>query len=268
MFNYPKGHFKAGMSRIKFEILEDNIGRVVKIPLKPYSTPKNIFIEQVKRDVRTTRYASITGFVPEILDFQEDDIELKIILKAVPGVNLREFIRENNFSLDHMGFYVELADRYGDLHDIGIVHRDISTKNIILNEGIEANNPWILDFAFSDITDLTEPRVGKGTPAYISPENASRGFVSTTQASDIYSFGTVLFHALTNRTVFPYITDIVRVVKAHMREKPELVSVVNPELPKELDGIVDKCLQKNPRDRYLRMSHVAEDLHEVAEKYT
>ena len=103
-----------------------------------------------------------------------------------------------------------------------------------------------------------------GTPVYMSPEQC-RGAREVDPRSDIYSLGCVLFHALTGRVPFD-LEGAGEIIVAHLQEQPPKVSEIAPELSATVDEIVERCLAKDPAERFQTDGRGAgRDRHRAAE---
>jgi hypothetical protein len=141
-----------------------------------------------------------------------------------------------------------------EAHDVGIVHRDVKPENLfICRMGDDADFLKVLDFGIAKIEgaeeDATVTRAGwvHGTPAYMSPEvcNGARADAR----SDVYSLGSVLYFMLTGTPPFTAPTAAA-VMVAHVNEPPEPPSARVPGIPKDVETVVLRSLQKDPARRY------------------
>jgi serine/threonine-protein kinase len=154
-----------------------------------------------------------------------------------------------------------LASAVQFAHKSGFLHRDLKPGNILLTpEG----TPRITDFGLARAIDagphLTRSGDPIGTPSYMAPEQAQGRAHAVGPAADIYALGAVLYETLTGRPPFdaPAPVETLRKVIA---EEPTLPSRLNPQVPRDLETICLKCLQKSPARRYASAQDLADDLH-------
>jgi eukaryotic-like serine/threonine-protein kinase len=145
-------------------------------------------------------------------------------------------------------------------HDHGVLHRDLKPSNILMDaEG----QPHVTDFGLArrleDAASLTQTGSLLGTPGYMAPEQAAGKTSRIDARSDVYGLGAVLYHVLTARAPFTgeSATDILRQV---VEQEPVAPKLLNPNIPRDLETICLKCLNKEPGQRYADARAVAEDL--------
>jgi serine/threonine protein kinase/tetratricopeptide (TPR) repeat protein len=153
-----------------------------------------------------------------------------------------------------------LASAVHAAHLAGIVHRDLKPGNILLNVD---ETPKIGDFSLSrkverDSTILTSLRQA-GTPSYMAPEQAAGKSNAVQPAVDIYSLGAVLYELLTGRPPFTAETSA-ETRRQVIEEEPVPPSRLNSRVPRDLETICLKCLQKDPSRRYETAADLADDL--------
>jgi serine/threonine protein kinase/tetratricopeptide (TPR) repeat protein len=158
----------------------------------------------------------------------------------------------------------QVAHGLAAVHAAGILHRDIKPANIVFG----ANGvPKIVDFGLARTERAPSTTVvGEfyGTPAYTSPEQARGDVEAVKPCSDVFSFGVMLFECLSLGRPFPGRTAA-DVLSAVLTTDAPLLRTVEKRIPSELEGITDKCLRKNPAERYPSGEGLADDLRNYLE---
>ena len=184
-----------------------------------------------------------------------------IVMEYVDGETLRDMVKRDGALPPRRAMEI-LADVCAALdfsHRHGIVHRDVKPANIMLTR---AGAVKVMDFGIARaINDGTATQTATaaviGTAQYLSPEQARGETVDA--RSDVYATGCVLYELLTGTP--PFVGDSpVAIAYQHVRQDPKPPSEVNPALPKELDAIVLKALNKNPLNRYQTAAEMRSDL--------
>lgn len=156
---------------------------------------------------------------------------------------------------------MEAAEAVAHAHARGILHRDLKPANVLVDD---AGHPHVTDFGLAkrvDDVDGEQTASGAilGTPAYMSPEQASGRRGSITTATDVYGLGAILYALLTGRAPFGG-ESVVETLEAVRERAPEPPTRVNAKAPRDLETICLKCLAKEPRRRYATAQAVADDL--------
>ncbi len=153
-----------------------------------------------------------------------------------------------------------LARAIHTAHERGIIHRDLNPANVLLDR---EGRPKISDFGLAKRVDgvgcLTQTGAIMGTPSYMAPEQASDGGKGVGVPADIYALGAVLYELLTGRPPFKAPTSIETVVQVKSDE-PVPPRRLLPKVPRDLETVCLKCLQKEPARRYATATALAEDL--------
>ncbi|WP_415971805.1 Stk1 family PASTA domain-containing Ser/Thr kinase [Rhodococcus sp. 077-4] len=184
-----------------------------------------------------------------------------IVMEYVDGDTLRDIVRGEGPMAPRRAMEV-IADVCAALdfsHRNGIVHRDVKPANIMINN---AGAVKVMDFGIARaIADSSSPMTQTaaviGTAQYLSPEQARGEQVDA--RSDVYSLGCVLFEILTGEPPFKGDSPVA-VAYQHVREDPQLPSLVNDSVPRELDSIILKAMAKNPANRYQSAAEMRTDL--------
>ncbi|HEY1306431.1 MAG TPA: protein kinase [Vicinamibacterales bacterium] len=195
---------------------------------------------------------------------------LFIAMELVTGETLRAAISSRRLGLDRtVAYLAQVADALAAAHAAGVTHRDLKPENLMIAEGGYAK---VLDFGVAKLRDNLFRKDGAshetsdtrgvvtGTVGYMSPEQAQGQ--STDQRTDVFSFGCVLYEAITGRRAFDG-TSAFTILRKIVDEQPPPLSTFAAAAPRELESIVSRCLAKAPGDRYASMSDVAADLRRV-----
>jgi eukaryotic-like serine/threonine-protein kinase len=155
----------------------------------------------------------------------------------------------------------EAAEAVAHAHQRGILHRDLKPANLLIDPD---GHPHVTDFGLAKrlVEDVEHTQSGAilGTPAYMSPEQAAGRRGSITTATDVYGLGAVLYALLAGKAPFEgdSVVDMLRAVK---EQPPKPPSRSNARVPRDLETICLKCLEKDPRRRYPTSQALADDLH-------
>ena len=199
-----------------------------------------------------------------------------ITMERVHGQPLTAIIHEGGLSLEKFfDIAIPLADAVAAAHERGITHRDLKPDNVMVDE---AGRLKVLDFGLAKVTDessesrdtadathlptATVTAEGQilGTVHYMSPEQAEGKRVDT--RSDVFSLGIVLYEMATGQRPFRGETPI-STISAILKDTPSSVTELKPQIPRHLDRIIRRCLQKDSDRRYQSAKELRNELEEL-----
>jgi hypothetical protein len=211
-------------------------------------------VERFKREARTAAALSHPHIIP-IYAVKESEHVLYFVMKYVKGRALDAVIHEVGRLPIAMvqTILAQVGDALGYAHRHGVIHRDIKSANIMLDE-----DGWavVTDFGIAKVVQaqgLTVTGVTVGTPTYMSPEQCATHEV--TGASDQYSLGVVAYEMLTGKLPFEG-ESTMSVMYAHFNERPRPVAELRPDCPPNLGAGVMRMLEKDPLARWPSMDDV------------
>jgi hypothetical protein len=181
-------------------------------------------------------------------------------MEYVAGGTLSDRIRREPVPASAAARIVEqLAAAVHAAHGAGVLHRDIKPGNVLLDAD---GTPKLTDFGLAKQLDSGDgpTHTGSviGTPAYMSPEQAG-GTRELTPAADVYSLGATLYALLTGRPPFVG-RDLPQTIARVMNDEPRPPRAVRREIPRDLEAVCLKCLEKDPSRRYATAQALADDL--------
>ena len=189
---------------------------------------------------------------------ETDEGQLFIAMAYYQGETLKERIQKGPTCLQEaLHLLRQIGEGLAKAHDKGIVHRDIKPANLMV---VDSRLVKILDFGvaeFHHASPLSGPGFLVGTPAYMSPEQASGKPVD--QRSDIWSVGVVLYELLTGNRPFAGEDDS-RLIDSILHERPWPLETFLGAVPAPIQKAVEKMLAKDPQDRYLSLYEFLRDL--------
>ena len=224
------------------------LGRTVALKFLPADLGESE--EAKKRFLREAQAASALDN-PRICTIYEigeaDDGRPFISMAHCDGETLKDRIADGPLPVDEArAITVQIAEGLVAAHDAGITHRDIKPANIMLTSG----GVRILDFGLaklSDSTHLTRTGAAMGTPAYMSPEQATGGEVD--HRTDLWSLAAILYEMVTG--VRPFDGDnATAIMYAILTNDPRPVTDLRPEAPDDLARVIRRGLQRDQTERY------------------
>jgi serine/threonine-protein kinase len=202
--------------------------------------------------------------VVTIFDMGDVDGHLFIAMEFVEGIDLEKLMESGQLlSLQaKLDIIIDVLTGLQFAHRRGIIHRDMKPANIRVTGDGRAK---IMDFGVAHLSSSSMTTTGSllGTPSYMAPEQITEG--RTTEQTDIFAVGGVLYQLLTNMKPFdgPTLQNLFfRIIT----EEPKPISQLMPTLPRQLEAIVQKAMAKDPKDRYANALEMANELSAVRAK--
>ncbi len=254
----------GGMATV-YKAWDTRVERVVAIKiLRSLAKTDRRAIERFRREAHAAARLSHPNAVT-IYDFLEENGEHYLIMEYVDGVNLKQYLGQKGTLAP--GEAVQITSQICSVlqvaHAQGFIHRDIKPQNIMIAKDGQAK---LTDFGIVRVMEaagLTNTGIVLGTADYLAPEQARGEPLSP--ASDLYSLGVVLYEMLAGRPPFLG-SSAVQVAMQHANNVPPPPSKYNPRIPKPLELVVKKVLQKEPERRYPDADSMRKALHDSLKK--
>src|SRR5438552_655643 len=260
---------------------DTKLDRKVALKILPAELASNR--DRMERFIREAKSAATLNHpnIAHIYEIGEADGVNFIAMEFIEGQTLREMIHGRQTDRTKLLRHLQhVAEGLAKAHAAGIVHRDLKPDNVMITRDGHAK---ILDFGLAKLIEPQQssstsgapseqatailqqhstPGVVLGTVGYMSPEQAQGKTKEVDHRSDIFSFGCILYEALTGRKAFAG-KDPIDTLNKIIREPFTPITDLRPEVPNHLQRIVRRCLAKDPEDRYQTIKDVAIELREL-----
>lgn len=249
----------GGMATV-YRGMDQVLGRTVAIKtmLPQYATDPS-FAARFKQEAQAAA-ALNSPYIVSVYDWGKDGDTYYIIMEYLRGTDLKSGIRKHG-ALDckkvaQIGSQIAQALSVAHNHDI--IHRDIKPQNIMVQPD---GNIKVMDFGIARTKNshLTTDNSVLGTAHYVSPEQTQGKPLGPT--TDLYSLGIVMYEAATGRVPFDG-DNAVTVAMKQVTEQPVPPSQINPNVDPQLEAVILKCMQKDPKDRFQTADELYHTLHD------
>jgi len=253
---------------------DPSLQREVALKIPRYAVFDRSARDQFLREGRTAGRLQHPNLVP-VHEVGEVDGACYLALKYCPGPTLAAWLTEHPHGIESYvaaNMVRKLANAVGHAHDEGVLHRDIKPENVILEpttrNGRQEFEPKLTDFGVAKLLDpsVTETRTGVviGTLPYMAPEQASAERGAIGPSVDIYALGVLLYELLSGRVPHRGETQT-ETLRSILLDEPTALRKLRPEIPRDLEAICLKCLEKNPQRRYAQAADLSDDLRRFLE---
>jgi eukaryotic-like serine/threonine-protein kinase len=241
--------------------------------LKPAFSTNEVILKRFFNEARAVTQIADPGIV-QVFDFgQAEEDGAFIVMELLEGESMKQRLsRIGRFAItDAVRLMRMTCTSLGAAHAKGIIHRDLKPDNIFIvgDPAVTGGErPKILDFGIAKLSgepsdgEMTMTGVLIGTPHYMSPEQC-RAAGDVDLRSDIYAIACVMFRLITGKQLFGGGSG--EVIAAHQHQQPPFAAAHVPDLPETIDLILQRCLKKDPRERYQTMYELAEALGQAEE---
>ncbi len=256
---------KGGMARV-YQAIDVNLNRSVAIKVidKPHRSDVE-YVRRFKQEARAIGRLDHPNIV-RLYRYGEADELVYMAMQYIEGLDLGALLQSyrKEAAFIELGDVVrlnrEICSGLDYAHSQGVIHRDLKPSNIMIDR---VGNAILTDFGLAMLAEVTTQGQVLGSPEYISPEQAVSSANAVPQ-SDLYSMGVVLFEMLTGKVPFSG-ADLLETAMMHIEDPVPLPSLARPDLGREFDRVLLKCLDKNPKNRFQTGAELAAALEKAVD---
>jgi hypothetical protein len=251
---------RGGMG-VVYRVRQKSLNRTVALKmLLPGSLPTAADLQRFKTEAEATAGLRHPNIVT-VHEVGESDGSHYYSMDFIDGISLADRLGAGPLPGKVAARYVEVIARaIQHAHAHGILHRDLKPSNILIDK---ADEPHVTDFGLAKRLhgDSKQTRTGAvlGTPGYMAPEQAAGRVKELAPPTDVYGLGAILYECLTGRPPFQAETPVATMTQVLERD-PAPLSLLNPNVDRDLETVCLKCLEKDPANRYPTAEAVADEL--------
>lgn len=259
------GKLGSGAMAVVYKAKQISLNRMVAIKVLPRRFTENPeYVERFYKEGRAAAKLNHNNIV-QAVDVGEAGGYHYFVMEYVEGRTVYDELAAGKIytEQDALGIALQVADALAHAHSVGLIHRDVKPKNIMINkEGVVKLADMGLARETTDI-EAAQAEKGKayGTPYYIAPEQI-RGEIDIDGRADIYGLGATLYHMITGRVPF-MAEDPSDVMRKHLREQLIPPDHINTSLSAGISEMVEVMMAKKKEDRYSNCEELIEDLRAV-----
>ena len=231
----------------------------IKILKEEFSNNSD-FLRRFRNESKAIAVLSHPNIV-RVFDVSFGDQIQYIVMEYIDGITLKQYIEQEGVIRwnEALHFTVQILMALEHAHEKGIIHRDVKPQNImLLQDGtIKVADFGIARFLQSETQTMTDKAIG--SVHYIAPEQARGDYI--TDKADIYSVGVMLYEMITGKLPFEA-DNAVSVALMQLQAKPVMPREVNPSIPRGLEQITMKAMEKNPVDLFQSAGEMLDDIEE------
>ncbi len=248
-----------GAAGTVYRAVDPRLGRTIALKLLKGDSPAHAqrFIAEARAQARIQH-----EHVCRVYEAGQADGEPYIVMQFIDGEPLAR-VRGRMTLEQQVKLLQEVSAAVHEAHRLGMIHRDLKPGNILVEQREDGTwKPYVVDFGLArQVEDHGQTQTGEvlGTPAYMSPEQANGDMHELDRRTDVYSLGATLYDVIAGRP--PFVSEVPwKLLIMMVLEDPPPLRKVKPGVPRDLETIVMKCLERDRSRRYDTARALAEDL--------